>query len=134
LLEKMRAAGVCWGRGGGGGLHGRARREGGRERAERLGTAFFTGKKFVCRTHVESPRCRTHVETRWSMRVARRRKRPNLNNYYSFFMLPILTHTQWIISFVLGFIHTQSIICALPTPYPPHFFNEYLFSTHTLPI
>jgi hypothetical protein len=85
-------------------------------------------------THVESPRCRTHVETRWSMRVARRRKRPNLNNYYSFFMLPILTHTQWIISFVLGFIHTQSIICALPTPYPPHFFNEYLFSTHTLPI
>jgi hypothetical protein len=35
----------------------------------------------------------------------------------------IPTHTQWITSFVLDSIHTQSIICTLPTPYPPHFFN-----------
>jgi hypothetical protein len=39
---------------------------------------------------------------------------PNPNNYYPLFNLPNPTHVQWIISFVLDFIHTQSIICTLP--------------------
>jgi hypothetical protein len=39
---------------------------------------------------------------------------PNPNNYYPLLTLPILTHTQWITSFVLDSIHTQSIICTLP--------------------
>jgi hypothetical protein len=47
----------------------------------------------------------------------------NPNNYYPLLTLPIPTHTQWITSFVLDFTHTQSIICTLPTPYSPHFFN-----------
>jgi hypothetical protein len=48
---------------------------------------------------------------------------PNPNNYYSLLTLPIPTHTHWITSFVLDSTYTQSIICTLPTPYPPHFFN-----------
>jgi hypothetical protein len=49
---------------------------------------------------------------------------PNPNNYYPLLTLPIPTHTQWITSFILDSIHTQSIICTLLTPYPPHFFNR----------
>jgi uncharacterized protein YceK len=39
---------------------------------------------------------------------------PNPNNYYPLLTLPNSTHTQWIISFVLDYIHTQWIICTLP--------------------
>jgi hypothetical protein len=46
---------------------------------------------------------------------------PDPNNYYPLLTLLIPTHIQWIISFVLDSIHTQSIICTLPTPYPPYF-------------
>jgi hypothetical protein len=46
----------------------------------------------------------------------------NPNNYYLLLTLPNPTHTQWIISFALDSILTQSIICTplhtLPSPFP----------------